>query len=146
MAEEHVVVPKERYQRMLDQLAEKKKLEQSEPEDDDIRAEDTAEGGTKEKVPNNPTPSHEKNDHPMPRSRDDVTTPTLDHKDTFDPPGITPQQLKEFVNVKKNLKNKKKQEGLLKRRKKSPNVLKKVNKKHSHSSLQKIKKNWLNIK
>lgn len=139
MAEEHVVIPKERYQRMIDQLAEKKKFEQTKLEDDHKNAEDTTEPDHKEKKRRLNTPDNEKSDHTIPRSREDITEQD-DNVHVFEPPGITPERLNELVNVKsKNVKKKKKQDTVAKRRKD-------VIKKHSRSSVQKIKRNWLKLK
>lgn len=165
MAEEHVVIPKERYQRMMDQLAGKKtQIINEEPktrnnnfnsDDDDA---DVNEDDDKWSVPSTESIYDINDDNSKdstPRTREDVTshdTKNTEGKNVLSdknitkltPPGITPAELEQLAERAKKVKKRPKKV-LTQKKGIKKTVLKKLPNKNSTSnkrSLALIKKHW----
>lgn len=154
MAEEHVVLHKERYQRLLDQLNEKKKhdtIEEEEEEEEDNKA-------------NPHNPSSEQNTSVRKNSSDALSVPSTQggpenqrtrddvvftpQSATPEPPGITPHELHRLVQTKNNRVKKNYKKGPQKKTLKSitPLTSSKETKKQQKKTLNLVKKNWALMK
>ncbi|NJL55210.1 hypothetical protein HC928_08500 [bacterium] len=152
MAEEHVVIPKDRYQRMLDQLAEKKQHDTAEP---------------MEKTQNE-DPITEKNntddsDVQDARDRDDILDEFQKKEEKEEnmtevghvPPGITREELKTLIRATKTSRKKIKKTTPQRKEKKSKIKARVIVQKHSYipqrsrnskKTIALIKKNWQSMK
>ena len=134
MAEEHVVIPKERYQRMLAQLRELSNREHEShvsKQDKTIDNEDNEE----EKFPENEG-----------RTRDDVLLENDSETIIDQPPGITPKELNNLTVKAKKVKSMK----VSKKKGTVDNIVKRVSRSRkttpkSRDIFKTIKKNWLSI-
>ena len=133
MAEEHVVIPKERYQRMLAQLRELSNREHEShvsKQDKTIDNEDNEE----EKFPENEG-----------RTRDDVLLENNSETIIGQPPGITPKELNNLTVKAKKVKSMK-----VSKKGTVDNIVKRVSRSRkttpkSRDIFKTIKKNWLSI-
>ena len=152
MAEEHIVLPRERYQRMLDQMAEKKQGSAEERDNSHQEGEKTNEQHDRS-TPEDAT-SDSQGSSDLERTRDDVKEAgmrAVEHRDMA-PPGITPGDLKKLVDTKrkKTLKTKSQRQtprgkSTLLRYQRGTPAGKKFKRKPASKALAHIKKNWVNI-
>ena len=153
MAEEHIVLPRERYQRMLDQLAEKKQ-DHDQAEGSDRQQEENSASNKDTPSPTDVATSSSEDSSDSIRTRDDVTGNETDRHTSSDisPPGITPEELKKLVHSKqnKNVKSRPPGHSLAAKKgniSKSPRSVttSKTKRKMTPKSLAQIKKNWSKI-
>lgn len=100
MADEHVVLHKERYQRLLDQLSEKKKHDVVEDEKTGKNNNSHEQNTVEEKKGEHVMLSHP-DDLEKQRTRDDVVIAS--QPSSMEPPAITPDELRQHVKLENNM-------------------------------------------
>ena len=147
MAEEHVLVPRERYQRLLDQTQEKMGGTSQQREDASTQTEENI------SVTENPHLINEKKDIDK-NGNDEVSTREKSQDNVVhDPPPLLPGITREELAVMTTNKKKERQKKNLKKTTKSTGVLNLKTVKQTKNSVKKypktlslVKKNWVTLK
>jgi len=144
MAEENVVLPKERYQRLLDQIEKYKNAQNKEVDEETMEGSttDTHESATTREQHTEDTDDPGESGHnPTTRTRDDAIMDV----ERPAPPGLTPAELRAIiVSEQKNKRKKKKNINTLPRKSPSVRTTSHAVKKQK-KNLKLVKKNWLTL-
>jgi len=145
MAEENVILPKERYQRLLDQIEKYKSTQNKEIHKETKDVSTTNASEPEETSLENTVNTSEREHSPVSRTRDDVVS-----MESPTPPGITPAELRALmVSEQKNKRKKKKKTTLSPRKAQSARIMlsttKKPRNKTTLKNLKLVKQNWLTV-
>ena len=143
MAEEHIVIPRERYNRLMQQI---NKTNVEEKPTENAHHSISVTKSSQETTQKEPEKSIHDTKQPPFRTRDDITLGNPPSDATADPPGVTPEELQRLLSGGRKKQTKKpKTKGAKRSSLKSVKTTKKDSrrKRTVKNVIKKIKKNWL---